>query len=206
MLLPKLDATFKNLSTIHIREERKAVLHVFIDYLNAKLEAQTPIKLIYICTHNSRRSTMAQLWTQVLAYWYNVPMSCYSGGTEVTAFNPRAVHIMRNLGFKMADTNGDNPVYSFKISDHIPEITAYSKLYNDAANPTEGFAAVMTCDHADINCPIIHGSEKRIALPYEDPKAFDDSELEQIMYKKRSLQIASELNYVFSKLNIRANQ
>lgn len=205
MLLPKLEATFNSLKSIHIREDRKEVLEPLRAYLQAKIEEQTPINLLFICTHNSRRSTMAQLWAQVMAYEYNVPMKCFSGGTEVTAFNHRAVHTMRNLGFKMEDTNGDNPLYSFKISDHIPEITAQSKLYNDPQNPSENFAAIMTCDHADTNCPIIHGSEKRISLPYEDPKAFDNSELEAVMYKKRSLQIASELNYVFSQLNLHAN-
>jgi len=206
MLIPKLRDSVNNLKSIHIQEERKVILHSFIDYLNTKIAKQEPIQLLFICTHNSRRSTMSQLWAQTMAYVYNVPMKCFSGGTEVTAFNKRAVHTMRGLGFKMEDTNGENPHYAFKISDTFPPLIAYSKLYDAPGNPTSDFAAIMTCDHADANCPIIHGAEKRIPLSYEDPKAFDDSPLEQTMYRKRALQIGSEMLYVFSNLQAHVKQ
>ena len=58
----------------------------------------------------------------------------------------------------------------------------------------------MTCSQADGGCPFIAGAEKRIPITYEDPKAFDDSPLEEAKYDERSLQIASEMFYVFRQI------
>ena len=76
----------------------------------------------------------------------------------------------------------------------------FSKLFSDEVNQVENFAAVMTCDHADENCPVIPGTEQRISVNYIDPKAFDNSPEEAGRYDERSFQIASEMFYVFSKI------
>ena len=60
----------------------------------------------------------------------------------------------------------------------------------------------MTCSHADENCPLIPGAEKKISLMYEDPKLFDRTILEKEKYRERSLQIATEMKYVFSKIKL----
>ena len=60
----------------------------------------------------------------------------------------------------------------------------------------------MTCSHADENCPFIAGAEKRIPITYEDPKKFDNTPEQLAKYNERSLQIATELFYVFSKVKI----
>jgi arsenate reductase len=119
----------------------------------------------------------------------------------VTAFNPRAVSAIRRDGFKLVQKEGNNPVYFVFYSEEEEPIVAFSKVYDDAINAPKDFAAVMTCDHADENCPFIPGAEKRFPLRYEDPKAFDDSSQEEQMYTERSHQIGAELFYLFEKVS-----
>ena len=58
----------------------------------------------------------------------------------------------------------------------------------------------MTCSNADVGCPFIQGAEKRIPITFEDPKAFDNTPLQKEKYHERSIQIATELCYVFSQI------
>lgn len=58
----------------------------------------------------------------------------------------------------------------------------------------------MTCSQADGGCPFISGAEKRIAITYDDPKAFDNTDQQTEKYNERSLQIATEMFYVFSQI------
>ena len=183
-----------------ISEERYTVLNSLVSYLKeSEIQKKVP-KLNFICTHNSRRSQFSQLWCTVMSHFYNFPVKCFSGGTAVTACNERTVASLKRFGFDIESTNnGENPIYVASISEEI-QIELYSKLFDAQENPSEDFAAVMTCSGADESCPIIPGCNKRIPLRYEDPKLFDDTDLEETMYDKRSLQIAREMKYVFTKV------
>lgn len=202
-LFPTLAETIKNAKWQHIPEERKQVLQELADYIQEKLDNRKEVQLNFICTHNSRRSQFSQIWAQTAANYFGIPVLCYSGGVEVTEFNPRAVASIERCGFKVFSKSESNPVYSVHHSEDSQAITAFSKLYDDPANPTTDFAAVMTCSHADENCPFIPGTEKRIPLLYDDPKEFDDTPLEAAKYDERSMQIASELFNVFSQIKPR---
>ena len=199
-LTAALESTVGRARQININEDRLAVLKSLIDYIQSKIDQGQEINLNFICTHNSRRSQFSQIWAQTEADYFGVPGKCYSGGVEVTAFNERAVASIKRSGFKVVAQGDINPIYSvFHSEDHDP-IKAFSKLFDNPVNKAEQFAAVMTCSHADENCPFIPGTEQRIAVRYEDPKAFDDSPQEAAKYDERSMQIASEMFYVFSKV------
>ena len=187
--------------SLEISAERKEILQVLIDYIKSKRKAEAPIRLHFICTHNSRRSQFSQIWAQTAAAYYGIEAYCYSGGVEVTAFNPRAVDAIQRDGFKVVKKEGENPLYFVFYSEEEDPIVTFSKVVEDAVNATKEFAAVMTCDHADENCPFIPGAEKRFPLRFEDPKAFDDSPLEEKMYSERSHQIGAELFYLFEKVS-----
>ena len=199
-LLPGLNDFVQGLTFESIEEDRLKVLQVLINYIQDKVNDHKGVKLNFICTHNSRRSQFSQIWGQVAANYYGVDVKCYSGGVEVTAFNERAVASIERTGFKVEAKGEENPLYSIWDSEDNDPIIAFSKVYDDDANPGEGFAAIMTCSHADENCPFIIGAEARIPVRYEDPKAFDDTDKEAEMYDARSKQIATELFYVFSKV------
>jgi arsenate reductase len=200
LFYPSLAETIANLPFAAISTERLQLLDEMADYLLAKIKQGKEIRLNFICTHNSRRSQFSQVWAQTAAAYYGIDAACYSGGVEVTAFNERAVAALKRDGFKVLQKGEENPVYFVFPGEDAEPIITFSKVYNDALNANKEFAAVMTCDHADDNCPFIPGAEKRFPLRFEDPKAFDDSPLEEKMYSERSRQIAAELFYLFEKV------
>ena len=200
---PALLDTIGALPVHEISEERLPVLNELVEYILAKFKNGEEIRLNFICTHNSRRSQLSQVWAQTAADYFGIEAFCFSGGVEVTAFNERAVAALRRDGFKVIQKGEVNPVYFVFHGEDSEPITTFSKVYDDPINAQRGFAAVMTCDHADENCPYIPGTEVRIPLRFEDPKAFDGTELEEAMYSKRSHQIGAELFLIFQKVKER---
>ena len=186
-----------------ISEERKAVLQPLIDFIQQKVNDRQDININFICTHNSRRSHLSQVWAQVASAHFNIPnVHCYSGGTEETSLFPKVAETLTNQGFnifKIADTN--NPVYAIKYSDNALPVIGFSKKYDSPFNPVSAFTAIMTCSQADGGCPFIAGAEKRIPITFEDPKISDNTPKQSQVYAERSLQIATEMVYVFSKVS-----
>ncbi|MHA6249994.1 low molecular weight phosphatase family protein [Pontibacter sp. CAU 1760] len=183
-----------------IPASRKQLLQQLAHYVKQKLELGQLVQLNFICTHNSRRSHMAQLWAQAAAAYYQVPrVACFSGGTEATAFNPGARKALQQLGFRITQhTPAPNPVYHVAFGPESPVVKAWSKEITDAANPQDAFGAVMTCSDADQNCPYLPHAEIRLPLTFEDPKAFDGTAQEEAKYLERAQQIGRELLYAFS--------
>lgn len=186
-----------------IDANRKLELEELTKYIQNQLNDNRKAKLTFICTHNSRRSHIAQLWALAAAEYYDIKnIESYSGGTEVTAFNSRSVAALKRVGFEIETVKkGDNPVYATKYAGNKPEIIGFSKKYADAANPNADFAAIMVCSDADEACPFVVGASDRIAIPYTDPKKFDNTDKEVFAYDERTRQIAREILYVFSKIN-----
>jgi arsenate reductase len=184
-----------------IPDGRKIIIKELSDYIRLKQQQGEIISLNFICTHNSRRSHIAQIWAQTSAHVYRIKnVHAFSGGTEATAFNPNAVIAIRNVGFDVTVLkDGKNPVYAVSYDSDITPIKVFSKTYYDQSNPKKDFAAVMTCSEADENCPIVNGAEKRIKLTYADPKAFDNTPLQSQKYTERVNEIGRELLYAFSQ-------
>lgn len=189
-----------------IPESRKKILTELGRFIEDKQRHHQTADLNFICTHNSRRSHISQIWAHAAAYYYEIPgVRCYSGGTEATAFNPRSVQAMGDAGFKLVKASDSaNPRYAVSIGEDLPTVMAFSKVYNDRFNPSKGFAAIMTCSHADENCPVVTGAEKRISLPFNDPKEFDGTPLETQKYAERVHEIGREITYAFSEVKRRA--
>lgn len=187
-----------------ITTERKQQLALLVDFIAKRHVEDSPVRLNFICTHNSRRSQLGQLWAITAAHVYGIKnVSTFSGGTEATAFNPRAVAAIERAGFRVASPGGDNPAYQVTYIDDYPPVTCFSKCFNDPINPVADFAAVMTCTDADQNCPAILGAT-RISLPYCDPKESDDTAFETACYDERCLQIASEMLWVFRTVSTKS--
>lgn len=181
---------------------RKETLLELTHFVQGKIDAGQPVYLNFICTHNSRRSHLSQLWAQAAAHYYGIKnVFCFSGGTEATAFNPRAVKAMQHAGFDIKIIKaGDNPVYEVRFDNDAPPVITFSKKYDDPFNHNKDFAAIMTCSHADENCPLVLGASGRIALTYDDPKAFDGTPLEAAKYAERVSEIGREIFYAFSQV------
>jgi protein-tyrosine-phosphatase len=187
--------------------ERRDVLERIAVDIASRLQGGQTAELTFICTHNSRRSHMSQIWAQTAAYYYGLDaVHAFSGGTEVTACNCRTVTAMRHAGFAITDaTTGDNPVYLVRYAEDRPMIRAYSKLYNADDNPSRDFIALMTCSSADKSCPEVHGAIARHAIHYADPRLCDDTPTETAAYNERCREIAREMFYIMSEVRRRVD-
>ena len=198
-----LKNTIESISKIQVSDERKEVLQPLVDYIQNKVNNNEVIRLNFICTHNSRRSHLSQIWAQTMAFQFGIKnVFCYSGGTEATAMFTKVGETLVNQGFEIQQlSENENPVYAIKYSDNEPPIIAFSKTYFDAFNPKTNFGAIMTCNNADEGCPMVFGAEVRFPIKYDDPKAFDGTEIMNEKYTERSLEIASEMCFVFAQIN-----
>ncbi|MHA7832308.1 MAG: arsenate-mycothiol transferase ArsC [Flagellimonas sp.] len=203
-LFKVLNDFISDLDTQSITAERKQTLSPLVDYIQAKVNDGESIHINFICTHNSRRSHLSQIWAQTMAHHFGIKgVDCYSGGTEATALFPMVATTLANTGFEVKTlSEGKNPVYSIKFAENEHPVIGFSKRMDDDFNPKSDFAAVMTCSQADEGCPFVPGAEKRVPITYEDPKIFDNTSQQAEKYSERSEQIASEMQYVFSKIKL----
>lgn len=201
-IFSEIESLLSNFNKDTISEERKIELQPLVDFVQAKVSSKETVRLNFICTHNSRRSHLSQVWAQTIAHYFGFNnVVCYSGGTENTALFPMVAETLVSSGFQIKKlSEGENPVYSIRYSDIEHPIIGFSKKLDDDFNPKSKFAAIMTCDSANEACPFVPGAEKRIPIMFEDPKAFDNTPQQAEKYKERSLQIASEMFFVFSNI------
>ncbi len=186
----------------NIPAARRTELEKVADFVRDKLNNGNQARLTFICTHNSRRSHLSQIWAQVAASYYQLNgVETYSGGTEETAFNPRAVAAMRRCGLDIKATGAEsNPHYEVRTSDSAEPMICFSKKYDAPPNPSKGYCAVMTCSQADNACPLVVGCELRMPIRYDDPKVADDTDAEAATYDLRCAQICTEMLYLMSKV------
>lgn len=201
-MYPKLSETLELLKNQEISPERKNILTPLVDFIQKKVDEKKEIRINFICTHNSRRSHLAQIWAQAAGAYYHIPgLACYSGGTEETALFPKVAETLIGQGFSITKiSDSENPVYAIKYSENNHPVIGFSKKYDSSFNPVQEFAAVMTCSQADGGCPFIAGAEKRIPITFEDPKISDGTPEQARIYHERSLEIGAEMLYVFSQI------
>lgn len=185
-----------------IPTDRKSNLGDVASFIKQELEESDTARLNFICTHNSRRSHLAQIWAQTAAVHYGIEgVKTYSGGTESTAFNPNAVAAVERAGFEVENPGGENTKYSVRFSDDADPMICFSKTFDDPANPSKDFAAIMTCSDADANCPFVPGAKYRKPITYRDPKEADGTDKEKETYDERCRQIGTEMFYMMSLVN-----
>lgn len=197
-----------------IETTRRVILKDLSRYMELCQTQKRPKRLVFICTHNSRRSHMAQAAAVGAAEYYQTKdVLSYSGGTEATAVFGLARQAIESSGFALVPQDAPektNPVLLLNTGGQDGDGTAdardsesdsirlFSKRYNEAPNPTKEFAAIMVCSDADEACPVVTGAEVRLALPFEDPKAFDGSPLASEKYQERMADITREVMFAFS--------
>jgi len=199
---PQVTLYISQLNPADLNQERKAILQPLVAFLQKSTATKESIRLNFICTHNSRRSHLSQIWAQTMAHYFGIDkVSCYSSGTEATAVYPKIIETLQAVGFEISTIQAaTNSVYAIKFDANEAPIIGFSKTIDAPFNPQSEFAAIMTCTQADLGCPFVAGASARISLPFEDPKAFDNSPDVLVHYEARSRQIATELFYVFSQL------
>jgi len=199
---PTLEKTIVRLPKMEgaIPDERKALLSKIAAYITTKLQKGETVKMNFICTENSRRSHLSQLMSAAIIKHFGLPIETFSGGTKVSACNPRTIAALQRAGFTIENPGGENPKYTVVFEPNDEPIFAYSKMYNAPENPQDSFIAIMVCGHADANCPFIPNAEKRFAVTFDDPKVSDDTSREAATYDERLLEIGSQFYYLFKQI------
>jgi arsenate reductase (thioredoxin) len=195
-----LDARAKE--SDQISELRRQDLERLAQYIRTQRSAgQTP-RLLFVCTHNSRRSHLAQVWARVTGGYLGIEVETHSAGTEATAFHKNAVAALERAGLTSAKAFGDlpgGPRYSLTYGAGLSVRDMYSKTIAQA-DVKAPFAAVMVCSDADKKCPFVPGANARVAIAYDDPKAADGTPDEAKAYDERCAQIAREMLYVMQRV------
>jgi arsenate reductase (thioredoxin) len=199
---PNILSIIQNFIAENIPSERKEVLSLLTDYIRDKQSKGETIRLNFICTHNSRRSHLSQIWAQTMAYHFGMKdIFCYSGGTEATAMFPKVAETLAKQGFDIIQlSKAPNPVYAVKYASNEHPVICFSKEYSHAFNPSRSYGAVVTCNSADEACPVVFGADARFPVKYDDPKAFDNTDIMDAKYAERSLQIGEEMWFAFSQV------
>lgn len=198
----KLLELIESLDVNEIPDDRKTMLLALREFIKIKKYNNRPIILNFICTHNSRRSHLAQIWANTMAEYFGIKIHSYSGGTEATEVYPQIFVTLVEHGFHPVQfSNEKNPVIGLKSGPSALPLISFSKRFDHPINPENSFAAIMVCDQAEANCPFVPGAEKRISITYQDPKAYDNSAEKEEKYLESSLQIATEMKYVFSEIH-----
>ena len=203
-LNPQLEAAFKTWEQQGPsgEAEHRQRLEKLAAAIRGRLSEKKEADVLFVCTHNSRRSHMAQLLGLAAARRRGLStVRTFSGGTEATAFNPRAIAALQRVGFEIEGAEGTNPHHLVRLSPSLDPAEAYSKRFTDPPNPSSGFIVVMTCSQADAACPYVEGAAARVAVPYDDPKIADGTPEEAARYDERVAQIGRDLAWVFANVS-----
>ena len=186
---------------ISLNDDRKSLLQNISEEISKEYKKEESVNLNFICTHNSRRSQLGQVWGFFAAQYFDLNIHSFSGGTEVTAFFRNTVKTLQKVGFsfQLADFSHQNPKYIISFEGTSKTILGFSKRYDhpDNKNP---FIAITTCNNADANCPFIPEATQRFHLPFVDPKSSDNTDLQDETYLKTNQQIAAEIFFIFSEV------
>lgn len=113
-------------------------------------------RVLFLCTHNSARSQMAE---GLLRYRAGDRFEVESAGTEETRVNPLAIAAMKEIGIDISTHT------SKKLERFLGERWDY---------------VITVCDRANESCPIFPGGAERIHWSFDDPSAAIGSEEEKL--------------------------
>jgi arsenate reductase (thioredoxin) len=177
-----------------IEEPHRAAADELVTWIATNYQSGKPLSVIVVCTGNSRRSILGSTMGNIAAAYNGMPDICfYSGGTAPSAFNSRTVATLKEIGVEIEPSGKEaprgssgeaNPIYRIRWGTGL-EALEFSKLYSDAHNPQSGFVAIMVCNQADAECPVVKGAGQRISAPYADPKEYDGADFEAAKYAER---------------------
>ncbi len=182
--------------------DRKSLLLSISKYIRKKSINKNKVNLLFVCTHNSRRSQLAQVWSYVSSRYYKLNnIMTFSGGTEVSKFNLNAIDSLKRAGLEVKKNNEREKIfYLIKSSKDDSGLRCFSKKYNSDYNPNKNFISIITCSEADKECPVVKGADKKIFIPYKDPRFSEGSVLKKRIYDQCCFNIAQEMFFIMKNV------
>ena len=199
MLFPELKSWIEALPKPSLEEP---VHQRAIERLAAWIETarrEGPIRpLVFVCTHNSRRSILSEMsWNALAAYnGLSDAVPAFSAGSEAARVSPNTIEALQGRGFQIIAKKDH---WRGRWSEKQPEHALFSKKLGATELPASGFAAVMVCAEADAACPFVPGAHQRISMPLEDPKRFDHQDDAVAHYAATLDHIAALLSMSFKR-------
>ncbi|MDQ3447817.1 MAG: arsenate reductase ArsC [Chloroflexota bacterium] len=136
----------------------------------ASTAAPAPIRVLFVCTHNSARSVMAEI---LLRHKGRDDFEVSSAGTEPGQVRPLTLRILQEGGF---DTSG---LRSKSVNEFLGQSFDY---------------VITVCDQARQTCPVFPGSGQSLHWGYEDPAEASGTEEEQLaVYRRVFTQIGNRI-------------
>ncbi len=191
------------LKKVTIDDKRKELLVSIAEFIASEIKKLNTVNLNFICTHNSRRSQLSQVWAHYAIEFYKLKgIESFSGGTETTAFHGNTVKTLQEVGFefKLNEISHTNPVYEITFDGVNQPIIGFSKIYDDNSTK-KPFIAITTCSSANENCPFIPEALQRFHVGYIDPKSSDNTVNMSKKYLETNQIIASEMNFLFQHIS-----
>jgi len=191
--------SYRNLT---LNENRRSLLTSISEKIkDIYVEHNGQVSVNFICTHNSRRSQLGQVWTFFASRYFGLNITSFSGGTEVTAFHRNTVRTLKEVGFtfNVEEFSHQNPVYQVSFEGTNDFVLGFSKTFDDSINKAP-YIAITTCNSADENCPFIAEAIHRFHLPYIDPKGSDGTPEQETAYLKTNEMVAAEMYFIFDRV------
>jgi arsenate reductase (thioredoxin) len=135
--------------------------------------SDAPTRVLFVCTHNSARSQMAE---GMVRAWGGHRFEAFSAGTEATRVRPEAIAVMREIGID--------------ISGHT------SKTILPFVG--ESFSWIITvCDAAKESCPVVPGAAQQAHWSIDDPAAVAGTEEERLEAFRTARDIIRDRVHIF---------
>jgi arsenate reductase (thioredoxin) len=132
--------------------------------------ADRPIRVLFVCTHNSARSQIAEA---LLRDYGGPAFEVHSAGTEVTRVNPFAIRVLEARGI---DTSG---LRSKSITEFLDQHFDY---------------VITVCDRARETCPYFPGSENTLHWGLDDPSGVQGTDEEKLAaFERTELEVSMRL-------------
>jgi len=184
----------------NIPEERRRIIEELASYIRGNFQTNVKTELLFVGSNNSTRSQFSYVWAQTAAYYYGIKgVSFFSGGVSPSDIDTQTISALEDAGFIAYKINqNDLTAYEVKYSYNLSPLLIWPKKYNlKGQQPTINFASIVVCANADINLPVIKGTNFRTSLHYFDPKAYQNTADAMDHYKDKCREVAMEMFYLF---------
>ena len=135
-----------------------------------KEPSMTPIRVLFVCTHNSARSQLAEA---LLARFGGPAFEVYSAGTEATRVNPYAIRVLAEQGIDWSSAT--SKVIDRFLGDQFDYV-------------------ITVCDRARETCPVFPGSTNTLHWGLDDPSDVQGTDEERVeAFRRTSMEVSARL-------------
>jgi len=135
------------------------------------------VRVLFLCTHNSARSQMAEA---ILRHLGGGRVNVFSAGSEPSEVHPLAMRVMAEIGIDIRQ----------QWSKHLDEFRGQTFDY-----------VVTVCDQVRESCPVFPGHPEQIHWSFPDPAAVEGKEKQYRAFKDTATQLTTRIRFLLLSIN-----